>query len=237
MKFIAKGQLGPKVIFSLGAAKRAAESKISKAIENRGGKFLRESQITGEPVLSVILAPLDSDKELSEIKKLTNLRYIDLVGTKVTDAGLAELVEVKKLQGLRLSGFNITDRGLKKLCELSHLNELVLRNTQITDEGVTELNQLHNLEKLEINGPNIHGAGLTAFKGHSNLKSLNLNGIRITDSGLSAIKDLTYLTELCLRKSSIDAWRLQHLLRSLLFAFQAPSASLERLRPCSVEDL
>ena len=43
------------------------------------------------------------------------LKMVDLVFSKVTDAGLKELARLKQLQSLWLGGTKVTDAGLKEL--------------------------------------------------------------------------------------------------------------------------
>ena len=49
------------------------------------------------------------------LKGLTKLEYLDLNGTKVTDAGLVHLEGLTKLEELHLVGTKVTDAGVKQL--------------------------------------------------------------------------------------------------------------------------
>ena len=75
---------------------------------------------------------------------------LDLMGTKITDAGLKEGV-VAKLQKL-------TD-DLKEVAKLQQLKTLGLSSSEITDAGLKEVSKLHNLVELALGWAKITDAG------------------------------------------------------------------------------
>src|SRR5262249_22360996 len=107
-------------------AGRADEAAVVKMIEKLGGRVTRDDNRPGKPVV-----------------------FVDLRGTKITDAGLKELKELKSLETLNLLNTMVTDAGLKELKELKSLQTLGLRDTKVTDMGVKELKAaLHGLKIL-----------------------------------------------------------------------------------------
>ena len=75
---------------------------------------------------------------------LTQLQWLQLSYTKVTDAGLAHLDGLTQLHYLELADTEVTDAGLVHLEGLTQLQELVLYGSdggdcQVTDAGVTNL--------------------------------------------------------------------------------------------------
>ena len=59
---------------------------------------------------------------------------VDLMNTKVTDAGLEHLIKgFSQLRRLDLHGTQVTDAGLEQVKGLSQLQELNLKGTQVTD--------------------------------------------------------------------------------------------------------
>ena len=82
-----------------------------------------------------------TDEGLMHLKGLTNLLRLYLDDTQVTDAGLVRLKELTKLQFLFLTDNQVTDEGLVHLKGLTNLRWLLLGNTQVTDEGVQKLQQ------------------------------------------------------------------------------------------------
>jgi hypothetical protein len=82
-----------------------------------------------------------TDSGLSNIRSLSNLQFLSLNNTEVTDAGLVHLRGLK-IWSLRLDNTKITDAGLTHLKELTELREVFLRNTQISDAGYRDLQKL-----------------------------------------------------------------------------------------------
>src|SRR5262249_42074159 len=89
-------------LLALAVAGRADEAATLKMIEKLGGSVMRDDKLPGKPVV-----------------------WVDLRGTKITDAGLKELKELKNLQKVVLFRTAITDTGLKELKELKNLREVV----------------------------------------------------------------------------------------------------------------
>jgi Leucine Rich repeat len=49
------------------------------------------------------------------LKRMTGLEYLDLDGTRITDAGLVYLKRASKLKHLRLMGTRVSNAGVKDL--------------------------------------------------------------------------------------------------------------------------
>ena len=79
---------------------------------------------------------------------LAKVVFLNLVRTKITDAGLKEVAKLQHLNYLRLSDTKITDVGLKELAKLQKLERLYLLNTKITDAGLKDIAKLQQLEFL-----------------------------------------------------------------------------------------
>lgn len=80
---------------------------------------------------------------------LTELSYLDLGGTQVTDAGLAALARFRKLEHLELNGLpQVSDAGLEHLKTLDQLKELHLYGTKVIATGGAELQKV--LSKCQI---------------------------------------------------------------------------------------
>jgi uncharacterized membrane protein/YHS domain-containing protein/mono/diheme cytochrome c family protein len=92
-----------------------------------------------------------SDAELAKLAKLgPNLRWLDLGGTAVTDAGLAQLEAMPNLTRLHLERTRLTDTGLEHLKNLSELEYLNLYGTGITDEGLDQLQTMPKLKQIYV---------------------------------------------------------------------------------------
>ncbi len=154
------------------------------------------------------------------------LRYVDLFGTNITDAGLASLQGKQGLQALFLGGTQTSDVGLGYLQKLNNLQDLDLEGTQITDAGLKNLQGmklaslklgktrltgtglkylagLGGLRVLDLSGTNVTDDSLTALAKLANLRVLNLNGTRVTSKGIRQLEGAKQLVELHLESTEV----------------------------------
>ena len=82
------------------------------------------------------------------MRALTELRSLDLRGTKISDAGLAGISELATLHSLNLAYTKVSDGGLDNLKRLTNLQLLYLHKTDVTDAGVNKLKK--SLPNCEI---------------------------------------------------------------------------------------
>jgi hypothetical protein len=88
-----------------------------------------------------------TDEQLAEkLKGLTQLKWLSLWNTDVTDAGLVHLKGLTNLKRLFLNDTGVTDVGLMHLKGLTMLEKLFLDGTQVTDAGLVHLKELTKLE-------------------------------------------------------------------------------------------
>jgi hypothetical protein len=79
-----------------------------------------------------------TDKGMFYLKKMRNLKTLDLIGVAITDSGIASLEGLQKLEVLAISGPGITDKGLRFLAKLTTLRELDLYGCPNISEGGVE---------------------------------------------------------------------------------------------------
>jgi hypothetical protein len=91
-----------------------------------------------------------TDADLRDLAVLTQLRWLDLGGTRITDAGLERLTGLTRLQELGLSGTLVTGAGLKHIEGLTQLQLLDLRGTRVTDAGLEHLKGLTQLHRTSL---------------------------------------------------------------------------------------
>lgn len=91
------------------------------------------------------------DADLARLTPLAlNLRWLDLAGTRVTDAGLAVLASMTNLTRLHLERTGVTDAGLAHLAGLRDLEYLNLYGTAVTDAGLARLRPLRKLRHVYL---------------------------------------------------------------------------------------
>jgi YHS domain-containing protein len=111
-----------------------------------------------------ILGTNFGDTELSQLTALgPNLRWLDLAGTRVTDAGLSNLTAMPNLIRLHLERTGITDAGLASVTDLANLEYLDLYGTPVTDAGVERLQEMPRLKQLYLWQTEVTTNGAKAF--------------------------------------------------------------------------
>ena len=91
------------------------------------------------------------DRALARLAAIgANVRWLDLGGTSVTDAGLEQLAAMPNLTRLHLERTGISDEGLPRLAALSQLEYLNLYATDITDAGLQHLQDLPRLKQVYL---------------------------------------------------------------------------------------
>jgi hypothetical protein len=104
------------------------------------------------------------DAELARLAPLTlNLRWLDLGGTGVTDAGLEQVARMKNLSRLHLERTGLTDAGLEHLAGLPELAYLNLYGTKVTDAGLACLKADPKLRQLYLWQTQVTPTGAQAF--------------------------------------------------------------------------
>ena len=114
---------------------------------------------------------------------------LNIIRSKVTDAGLVHLKGLTKLEWLDLTNTMITDAGLVHLKGLTNLQQLHLCDTKVTDAGLVHLKGLENLQYLSLTTTEVAGAGLVHLKGLKKLERLDLSLVStITPAGVRKLQ-------------------------------------------------
>jgi Leucine-rich repeat (LRR) protein len=135
-----------------------AEDKAVKLIEKLKGKYERDKDAGGRPII-----------------------FIELGYTKVTDPDIEELTSLKKLTQLDICGTKLTEAGLKEVAKLQQLRWLALDETKVTEAGLKEVAQLKQLESLYLSGSDVKDAYLKHLAPLKELKHLRLDENPITE--------------------------------------------------------
>jgi len=92
--------------------------------------------------------PATDDAVLANVRKLPNLRRLDLAFTRVTDAGMEHLCDLHQLEELNLVGTKVSDESVPQLKRLKSLKTVLLWGSQVTTAGVADLQR--ELPELKI---------------------------------------------------------------------------------------
>jgi eukaryotic-like serine/threonine-protein kinase len=141
---------------------------------------------------------------------LAALRHLNLVNTKVTDAGMVYFKDCKDLRCLDLSHTKVTDKGLAPFKDCKNLTELYVVDTQLSDVGLVHFRDCKALTHVNLAGTKVSGVGLAHFKDCKKLTHLHLDRTQVGDAGLAHFKDCNNLTSLNLNHTRVSDAGLIH---------------------------
>ncbi len=109
--------------------------------------------------------------------------------SRITDSSLGVLERVaSQVLWLDLGGTRVSDRGLAALVPLANLTRLHLQRTEVGDRGMTQLSGLHRLEYLNLYGTAVTDAGLASLSPLKRLRSLYVWETGVTPTGVSTLQ-------------------------------------------------
>ncbi len=151
-------------------------------------------------VLELIRCDRIDSPDMKAVSAFTNLKHLDLSGTRVRTEGFAELAGLTQLERLNLSDCKwVDDASLSALCGLKSLKRLTLDDVKrITDEGLQSLAEMPALESLSIsNNRLITGTGFASFADDAPLNTLALRSLdKLSPEGLQTLVHLGNLERL-----------------------------------------
>jgi hypothetical protein len=118
-----------------------------------------------------------TDEGLKSVADLTNLRELVLWwATGITDAGVAHLRRMPNLRMVNISLSGLTDEGVDFLSELPALEDLDLEGKKFTDRSLLSLSKARNMKSLVLSGDvsEISDEGLEHLKGLKELRNLRI---------------------------------------------------------------
>lgn len=123
-----------------------------------------------------------TDDDLSRLLPLTDLGFLDISSTAVTDRGMEVLASFKELTHLYLSKNTVGDEGIASLQGLTHLKHLDLGHTRITDLSLPLLARIPKLDTLSLEGTEVTAAGLIPLLPRAGKITIHSNNSRIRDA-------------------------------------------------------
>jgi hypothetical protein len=107
------------------------------------------------------------------------------------DPSLTELCELRRLQWLDLSGSRVTDAGMGTVGGLNGLRTLELNSTRVTAAGDACLVGLLGLRELHLeNCPGVTDASIMTFARMKGLRLLNLTSTGVTKEGVTRLQEV-----------------------------------------------
>lgn len=171
----------------------------------------------------------------AQLRNLSHLQSLSLLGTLVTESGLKDLagLKLKRLEipaqartdlglkyylsstepsaSLNFQGWNLTDEGLLYLRSQKQLKSLNLAGTKVTDVGLADLLPLMELRTLDLGGSKVSGAGLKQLAGLGQLRSLSVAATRAAEGDFRVLASLENLQSLDLSETQVTDLKLREL--------------------------
>ncbi|HVX61127.1 MAG TPA: hypothetical protein VHC19_11010 [Pirellulales bacterium] len=151
---------GGQVTYDLGRA--AAGSR--KAVAVRRGESHLWLDLYKTPTDAQLVRCSQGDALCTHLAKLSELKFVKLDGSRVSDEGLAQLAKLRKLQALNLDGTDVTDGGMKHLARMTELWQLVLSRTRVTDYGLQCLGAVQKLRWLTLEESLVSDVGVERLR-------------------------------------------------------------------------
>ncbi len=148
-------------------AEKKQIAEISAKMQALNASLMPLAQDTEQLRLGVInAADKFGDKELALLAPIaTQILWVDLSRSQVTDAAAETLAKMTNLERLHLENTKFTDAGIAKLGALPNLEYLNLYGTKTTDGGIAQLASAKDLKKLFVWETGVTQAGAKALEG------------------------------------------------------------------------
>jgi len=159
--------------------------------------------------------PSVSDRDLTVLQGLANLKTLNLDNTEVTDEGLKDVAGAGNLVSLSLTNTQVGDAGLAELKTLTALEDLRLDKLPITDAGLAHLGAFPRLKKLSLYQTKVGDNGLAHLKQLSSLERLSLDETSVGDEGLRHLSQCPSLKYLSVWQTRVTPAGIQELSRAL----------------------
>ncbi len=154
--------------------------------------------------LSLTNADQVTDKGLKSLRKLTQLRFLDVRESRIAGPGLEHLKSLTELREVRLVNSDVSGPGLEYLKDAPELSSVSLTGSPVTDSGLAHLSQLENVTGAVLDGTRITDSGLRFLARLDKLAGLILDDTAVTGSGLAHLRTLPRITSLSLVRCTIN---------------------------------
>ena len=142
-----------------------ADPAVVGELKKAGLLVLPLSKEQNQLEVSAVNAHSFSDAQAVLLPKIsTQLVWLKLGNTTISDAALAQVAKLKNLQKLHLEQTSVTDAGLKQLKGLPNLEYLNLYGTAVTDAGLADLASLKKLKTVYLWQTKVTAQGIESLK-------------------------------------------------------------------------
>jgi Leucine-rich repeat (LRR) protein len=145
-----------------------------------------------------------TDQGMTAIKNWTNLKRLNVRGTRISDGTLEILSRMPQLEALDIANTQISDDGYDYLITLVNLKELSLGRSRLSDNAIKALRLLPTLTYLDLGGPGkrskraMSDETVSAIAELQDLVTLKLGHSNISNHGVEILSRLGNVKKLSL---------------------------------------
>ncbi|MCR9230145.1 MAG: hypothetical protein NXI29_03950 [bacterium] len=172
-------------------------------VESKGGYIMQNEQGENDCVDLTDQKVDDQDLDIFMQSGASQIAYLSLNGTQVTDEGLVKLASLQRLEDLDLGDTKITGTGFANV-KFTSLKKLSFRECdKLTVEGFKQIVKCQNLERLNLRNTNIDDPFLQEIAKLPQLQYLWADYTRLTNEGLPYLNGMTRLISFRTRKTGV----------------------------------
>jgi serine/threonine protein kinase len=141
--------------------------------------------------------PLVTDAVVNDIvPRMPSLKALWLRDTGISNKSLTAISKLIQLRSLIIGGNNVSDRSVVKLASLKELRQLDLLQLRITDVSIEALARLRHIKGLYLQGADISDAAVQYLEGMKELEVLDVINTRIGKEGMKRLAAIPSLRQL-----------------------------------------
>ena len=160
---------------------------------------------------------LTRDEDLLGVRKLTELKALDLQGLDISDDGMQHLAGLPALEELVLNGTAVTSAGLEHVAQgLPELESIVYIDSVITVPVIDALNKMPKLRQLGLLA-RFDEESWSKLASLQEVRELNLSKCEIPNRDLSPLLQLTKIQMLDLDATNLEREDIDRLHEELPF--------------------
>jgi Leucine Rich repeat len=152
--------------------------------------------------VALVLTELDlSGQAFAYASKLTDIEYLQLGGTEISDQSLKIIAGFHNLRFLEISSTQVNGSGFTSLKACPHL--FILRATHVYLKEFNGLADLSAIDWLDLSHSAVTDAALVPIGKMKMLGNLEIPNSKVSNAGLKSLQNLKHLRTIDLRDSQV----------------------------------
>lgn len=184
---------------------KLTRAKVAELVDDLRVKGVPGLSLSPETNLDKSWLPDSTDEGLAALQRWSNIRFLQLAGTRANDISLGHIGRLRTLEYLDLQGTEITDASAQSMSGLVALQTLNLADTKISDKALGYFWGFAKLRSLDLSRTPITNAGIKKIRWLPRLQSLELAGTQVTDGVFVYLMNMERLQRVHLASTGVTA--------------------------------